>query len=88
MPPTCPLRALGTSLIHITTPASFADQVDHLLTQPRTPQLAALCQAFAAQHTWAHRATDIHHALTSFRPQQPRATVLPFRRADAGTVQL
>ena len=82
------LRALGTSLIHITTPASFADQVDHLLTQPRTPQLAALCQAFAAQHTWAHRATDIHHALTSFRPQQPRATVLPFRRADAGTVQL
>jgi teichuronic acid biosynthesis glycosyltransferase TuaH len=30
------LRALGTDLIHITTPASSADQVDHLLTQPRT----------------------------------------------------
>ena len=62
------LRALGTDLIHLTTPASFAGQVDHLLTQPRTPQLAARCQAFAAQHTWARRATDIHHALNSPPP--------------------
>jgi teichuronic acid biosynthesis glycosyltransferase TuaH len=62
------LRALDTDLIHLTGPASFADQVDHLLTQPRTPQLAARCQAFAAQHTWAQRATDIHHALTSYPP--------------------
>ena len=59
------LRALGTDLIHITTPASFADHVDYLLTQPRTPGLAARCQAFAAQHTWARRAADIHHALTA-----------------------
>jgi teichuronic acid biosynthesis glycosyltransferase TuaH len=66
------LRALDTDLIHLTGPASFADQVDHLLTQPRTPQLAARCQAFAAQHTWAQRATDIHHALTSYPP--PAAT--------------
>ena len=65
------LRALGTSLIHITRPASFADQVDHLLTQPRTPQLTAHCQAFAAQHTWAQRATDIHHALTTYPPPAP-----------------
>ena len=65
------LRALGTDLIHLTTPASFADQVDQLLTQPRTPHLAARCQAFAAQHTWARRAADIHHALTS--PRTPRA---------------
>ena len=63
------LRALGTDLIHLTTPASFADQVDQLLTQPRTPHLAARCQAFAAQHTWARRAADIHHALTSPAPR-------------------
>ena len=62
------LRALGTDLIHITTPASFADHVDYLLTQPRTPHLAARCQAFAAQHTWARRAADIHHALTGLPP--------------------
>src|SRR5580704_6587921 len=66
------LRALDTDLIHLTGPASFADQVDHLLTQPRTPQLAARCQAFAAQHTWAQRATDIHHALTSYPPPPAR----------------
>jgi teichuronic acid biosynthesis glycosyltransferase TuaH len=69
------LRALGTDLIHITAPASFASQVDHLLTQPRTPHLTARCQAFAAQHTWARRATDIHHALTSFPP--PAAATQP-----------
>jgi teichuronic acid biosynthesis glycosyltransferase TuaH len=63
------LRALGTDLIHLTTPASFADQVDQLLTQPRTPHLAARCQAFAAQHTWARRAADIHDALTSPAPR-------------------
>ena len=61
------LRALGTDLIHLTTPASFADQVDQLLTQPRTPHLAARCQAFAAQHTWA-RGSRRHPP----RPHQPR----------------
>ena len=65
------LRALGTDLIHLTAPASFADKVDHLLSQPRTPHLAARCQAFAAQHTWAHRATDIHHVLTGPAPAAP-----------------
>jgi teichuronic acid biosynthesis glycosyltransferase TuaH len=62
------LRALHTDLIHLTTPATFADHVDHLLTQPRTPHLTARCQAFAAQHTWNQRATDIHHALTGLPP--------------------
>jgi teichuronic acid biosynthesis glycosyltransferase TuaH len=71
------LRALDTDLIHLTGPASFADQVDHLLTQPRTPQLAARCQAFAAQHTWAQRATDIHHALTSYPPPPARLPSAP-----------
>ncbi len=75
------LRALDTDLIHITGPASFADQVDHLLTQPRTPQLAARCQAFAAQHTWAHRATDIHHALTHSPP--PAITTQPAQMTTA-----
>jgi teichuronic acid biosynthesis glycosyltransferase TuaH len=79
------LRALDTDLIHITTPAAFAGHVDHLLTQPRTPHLTARCQAFAAQHTWARRAADIHHALTSDPhpppPRQPApATAAPSPR--------
>jgi teichuronic acid biosynthesis glycosyltransferase TuaH len=75
------LRALGTDLIHITRQATFADLVDHLLNQPRTPQLAARCRAFAAQHTWARRAADIHHALTSFPP--PAAATRPAQMAAA-----
>jgi teichuronic acid biosynthesis glycosyltransferase TuaH len=77
------LRALGTGLIHITGAASFADLVDHLLAQPRTPQLAARCQAFAAQHTWARRATDIHHALTRFAA--PAAAARPVRLTAASS---
>ena len=77
------LRALGTDLIHITTPASFADQVDQLLTQPRTPHLAARCQAFAAQHTWARRAADIHHALTSYPPPAAATQSAPMTAAPS-----
>jgi glycosyltransferase involved in cell wall biosynthesis len=66
------LRALDTDLIHLTAPASFADHVDHLLSEPRTLHLTARCQAFAAQHTWARRAADIHHALTSPSPSTPQ----------------
>ena len=69
------IRWLDTDLIHIAGPETFADQVDHLLTQPRTPQLLACRQAFAARHTWAQRATDIHRAITSW--PRPAAAAEP-----------
>ena len=77
------LRALDTDLIHITTPASFAGHVDHLLNQPRTPHLAARCQAFAAHHTWGRRATDIHHALTSYPPPAAATQSAPMTTAPS-----
>jgi glycosyltransferase involved in cell wall biosynthesis len=54
------IRWLATDLVTIaTTPKLFADDVDRLLSQPRTPALVARRQAFAAQHSWARRAADI-----------------------------
>lgn len=59
-------RWLATDLICIADgPAAFADQVDRLLTQPRTPAMLARRQAFAAQHSWARRAAEIHNAITA-----------------------
>ena len=58
------IRWLATDLVRIATgPSSFADQVDRLLAQPRTPAAAAQRREFAAQHSWARRAADIHHAI-------------------------
>jgi teichuronic acid biosynthesis glycosyltransferase TuaH len=57
-------RWLATGLICIATgPASFADQVDRLLYQPRAPAMLARRQAFAARHSWARRAAEIHAAI-------------------------
>ncbi len=57
------IRWLATDLISIAEPASFADQVDRLLSVPRTAQMLARRQAFAARHSWANRAADIHQAV-------------------------
>ena len=57
------IRWLATDLISIAEPASFADQVDRLLGMPRTAPMLARRQAFAAQHSWANRAADIHEAV-------------------------
>jgi teichuronic acid biosynthesis glycosyltransferase TuaH len=58
------IRWLATDLVCIATgPPSFADQVDRLLAQPRTPAMLARRQAFAARHSWARRAADIHAAI-------------------------
>jgi glycosyltransferase involved in cell wall biosynthesis len=61
-------RWLATDLISIGTgPAGFADQVDRLLTQPRTSAVLGRRQAFAARHSWARRAEDVYDAITGLR---------------------
>jgi len=58
------IRWLATDLVSVaTTPPAFADQVDRLLAQPRTPGMLARRQAFAARHSWARRAADINEAI-------------------------
>jgi teichuronic acid biosynthesis glycosyltransferase TuaH len=59
------IRFLATDLICIAEPASFADQVDRLLAEPRTEAVLARRQAFAARHNWARRAEDIREAIAS-----------------------
>jgi len=60
------IRWLATDLISIATgPTSFADQVDHLLYQPRTTAVLVRRRAFAARHSWARRAAEIHGVITA-----------------------
>ena len=61
------IRWLATDLVCIAAPASFADKADQLLAKPRTTAMVASRQAFAAQHSWARRAADIHRAITSLQ---------------------
>ncbi len=66
-------RWLATELICIAGGAvPFADQVDRLLAMPRTPAAAAERQAFAARHSWALRAAQIHAAIAG-RAARPAA---------------
>jgi len=69
-------RWLATDLISMAAgPESFADQVDRMLAEPRTPAILASRQEFAARHSWARRAADIYDAVTrsvQAKPQEPR----------------
>ena len=60
------IRWLATELVCIADGAAgFADQVDRLLAQPGTPDMLARRQAFAARHSWAGRAAEIHEAIAA-----------------------
>jgi teichuronic acid biosynthesis glycosyltransferase TuaH len=62
------IRWLATDLIAITSePGPFADHVDRMLDQIRSPGLMARRRAFAAQHSWAKRAEDVYDAILSRR---------------------
>jgi teichuronic acid biosynthesis glycosyltransferase TuaH len=62
------IRWLATDLICIATgPAPYADQVDRLLALPRSPAMLARRQEFAAPHSWASRAADMHQAIIGYR---------------------
>jgi glycosyltransferase involved in cell wall biosynthesis len=60
------IRWLATDLVCIAEPASFAEEVDRLLTAPRTTALLERRQAFAARHSWASRAAEIYGAVASW----------------------
>ncbi len=63
------IRWLATDLVSVAvTPEHFADEVDRLLGEPRTRALMAGRQAFAAQHSWAHRAAAIRAAIAGHEP--------------------
>jgi len=58
------VRWLDTDLVTVAAePAAFADHVERLLSEARSPALIALRRAFAARHSWAKRAAEIHEAI-------------------------
>lgn len=70
------IRWLDTGLVSVATaPAAFADLVDRLAAEPRTPALMARRQAFAAEHSWARRAADFCAAIAARRPSRPEPVV-------------
>jgi teichuronic acid biosynthesis glycosyltransferase TuaH len=63
------IRWLATDLVTVAAgPASFGDQVDRLLAEPRTPAMVARRQEFAARHSWTRRAADMYDAILSAPP--------------------
>jgi teichuronic acid biosynthesis glycosyltransferase TuaH len=62
------IRWLATDLVAVASePGPFADQVDRLLNELRTPAVMAERRAFAARHSWARRAADMSEAIGSQR---------------------
>jgi teichuronic acid biosynthesis glycosyltransferase TuaH len=58
------IRWLATDLVAVAAePGAFADHVERLMGEMRSPALMAGRRAFAARHTWSHRAAEIHEAL-------------------------
>ena len=58
------VRWLDTYLVAVAAePAAFADHVERLLREVRSPALMALRRAFASRHSWANRAAEIHEAI-------------------------
>jgi teichuronic acid biosynthesis glycosyltransferase TuaH len=57
-------RWLATDLVCIATgPVDFADQVDRLAASARTAGMMTRRREFAASHSWASRASEIHAAI-------------------------
>lgn len=58
------IRWLATDLVAVASePRAFAELVGHLLDQVRTPAVRARRQAFAAAHSWARRAAELHELI-------------------------
>jgi glycosyltransferase involved in cell wall biosynthesis len=74
------VRWLDTGLITIASgPRAFASEVSRLLAEPRTASLVAARQQFAARHSWAGRAADVHAAIAGAgrRPELAGKHILP-----------
>jgi teichuronic acid biosynthesis glycosyltransferase TuaH len=60
------IQWLATDLVAVASdPKAFADQVERALDETRTPALVARRQGFAAQHSWASRASQMHELVLS-----------------------
>lgn len=68
------IRWLATDLVRVATePTAFADEVDRLLGEARTPGLMALRREFAAGHSWSNRAGSFHEAILGIHAGPPAA---------------
>jgi teichuronic acid biosynthesis glycosyltransferase TuaH len=66
------IRWLSTDLVRVATdPAAFANQVDRLLSEVRTPAVMARRREFAARHSWSNRAASFHEAILGTRTELP-----------------
>jgi teichuronic acid biosynthesis glycosyltransferase TuaH len=73
------IRWLATDLVAIAVgPRAFADAVDRMLSEIRTPAVAESRRAFAAGHSWELRAADLHAAIKA-RLSLPVTTAVPER---------
>jgi glycosyltransferase involved in cell wall biosynthesis len=62
------IRWLATGLISVASdPGAFADQVDRLLAEPRTPALLQRRRAFAARHSWQRRAAELNEVIGAWQ---------------------
>jgi teichuronic acid biosynthesis glycosyltransferase TuaH len=60
------IRWLATDLVAVASePRGFAALVGRLLGQPRTPAVMARRREFAASHSWARRAAELHELICS-----------------------
>jgi glycosyltransferase involved in cell wall biosynthesis len=66
------IKWLATDLVTVASgPEEFADQVDLLLGQARTPAVTARRREFAAQHSWSSRAASLHDAILGVDGSRP-----------------
>lgn len=66
------IRWLATDLVTVASgPGDFAEAVDRLLGEVRSPAVIESRRAFASQHSWASRAADMHAAITACRTRRP-----------------
>jgi teichuronic acid biosynthesis glycosyltransferase TuaH len=64
------IRWLATDLVAVASePQPFADHVDRLLGEVRSPALIARRRAFAGQHSWSGRAAGLYEAVLGQRGQ-------------------
>lgn len=68
------VRWLATDLVTVaTSPREFADQVDRLLVQARTPAMVARRREFAGRHSWSSFAANFHDAILGVDANRPAA---------------
>jgi len=72
------IRWLDTDLVaSASEPGAFADLVDRMLATGRTPADLMQRQTFAARHSWARRAAELHELISSTPLTRPHTQAPP-----------